>query len=230
MHVLVREKVKNTMHRLDTFIFDLDHTLYDANTGVFQDLHKRMSHYVSKLLDVDRPTADNIRKNLYETYGTTLNGLMNEYDIDPNPFFDYVHDVDLNMVHKCADTAEMIENLPGRKLVYTNAPLEHAINILQHLEILDLFEAIFDLKAANLVPKPNVEPYEAFIQKYNITPETSVMFEDSAKNLVPAARVGFKTVWLSYDRQPEDQYADAIDMVHPRLKDFLNHYYTQVQT
>ncbi len=212
------------LQSVDTFIFDLDHTLYDAE-DVFKKMHLRMSGYVASLLDISYDEADKIRNQFYQQYGTTLHGLMNEHNINPHDYLDYVHDLDVSIVEKCADTVKMIQGLPGRKLVYTNASIEHADNILQHLEMSHLFEAIFDIKAADLICKPNKSPYEVFIKRYDLTPENCVMFEDTAKNLKTAREVGFKTVWMSHGRDIDENYKDYIDATYTNVKHWLDDYY-----
>jgi len=210
-------------NHIDTFIFDLDHTLYNAD-GIFEEMRGKMSMYIAKLFDIEIGAATEICLDLYLKYGTTLEGLMAEHSVDPHDFLEYTHAIDPSIIERCEDTAKMLSELPGRKLIYTNSPIELADSILAHLEIPHLFEGIFDIKAAELVPKPNKAPYLEFINRYDVNPETSIMFEDTAKNLVTADIVGFDTVWLSYGRELGDEHIAHVDEIYPTLRDWLDDY------
>ncbi len=205
----------------DVYVFDLDHTLYDATKGIFDVMHDRMSDYVAKIYDVERDEADRIRTELYKGHGTTLHGLLAHKQIDADAYLDYVHDIDISHLETCLDTIEAIKALPGRKIVYTNAPIKHADNILGHIGMADLFEGVFDLYAADLVPKPDENAFKTFIKRYDLDGQKIIMFEDTSKNLVTADKLGFSTVWLSHGREVDDRHAAHIHHTTTNLKEIL---------
>jgi len=122
---------------------------------------------------------------------------MDNHDIDPDFFLEEVHKLDYSIVNPNQDLKESLQNLKGEKFIFTNANLQHANMILEKLQITNQFKGIFDIKMANYIPKPEIESYEKFIETYNIDPKKSIMFDDIARNLVPASKVGFTTVWIN---------------------------------
>ena len=76
---------------------------------------------------------------------------------------------------------------------------------------------------ANYIPKPEIEPYERFIETYNINPNKSIMFDDIAKNLVPASKIGFTTVWINVGLENfSDDVAYAKKYLDYQTKDLSN--------
>jgi putative hydrolase of the HAD superfamily len=120
---------------IDTWVFDLDNTLYDAEKQVFDLVATRMTDFVASFLKVDTVEAARLRKHYYKTYGTTLRGLMTEHALDPGDFLTYVHDIDYSMIDPCAITRAGLSRLAGRKVVFTNAPKHFALRMIDHLGI-----------------------------------------------------------------------------------------------
>ena len=183
-------------NKIDTWIFDLDNTLYSADSGIFQQVHKLMGKFIVEHLKVDTNKANNLQRKYYKQYGTTLRGLMDNHDIDPDYFLEEVHNLDYSIVSPNLKLAKNLENLNGRRFIFTNANKKHAEIVLEKLQITNLFEEIFDIKMANYIPKPEIQTYEKLIETYNINPNKTIMFDDIAKNLVPASKIGFTTVWI----------------------------------
>ena len=181
---------------IETWVFDLDNTLYSADSGIFQQVSMLMGKFVSKHLKINIKKAKELQRKYYKQHGTTLRGLMDNHGIDPDLFLEEVHDLDYSIIHPNNKLIESLINLDGKKYIFTNANKKHADIILEKLEIADLFEGIFDIKMANYIPKPEIEPYEKLIETYNIIPHRTIMFDDIAKNLVPASKIGFTTVWI----------------------------------
>ena len=182
--------------KINTWIFDLDNTLYSANSGIFQQVHVLMGKFVSKHLKVNIEKAKEIQNKYYKKHGTTLRGLMDNHGVDPDTFLEEVHKLDYSIVNPNKNLNKELSKLSGRKIIYTNANKQHANNVLSRLDLTDMFDAIYDIKKANYIPKPELETYKEFIRKLNINPATSIMFDDIAKNLVPAKNVGFTSVWV----------------------------------
>ena len=182
--------------RINTWIFDLDNTLYSADSGIFQQVHKLMGKFIAKNLNMDLPEAKKLQSKYYKQHGTTLRGLMDNHGIDPDYFLEEVHKLDYSIVGANQKLNNELEKLNGRKIIYTNANKQHVIDVLKRIELTDYFDAIFDIKMANYIPKPEIKPYEQIIDLFNINAQDSAMFDDIAKNLVPAKKVGFTPVWI----------------------------------
>ena len=137
-----------------------------------------------------------------------MRGMMLKHGMAPGPFLHYVHDIDLTAVPDGSELDAALGRLPGRKLVFTNGSVPHAERILDKLGVSRHFDAIFDIVAADYVPKPAPGPYNELIRRYGIEPTRAAMVEDIARNLVPAAALGMTTVWVPTH---EDWSAAGVD-------------------
>ena len=182
--------------KINTWIFDLDNTLYSADSGIFQQVHRLMGEFISKNLNMDMPEAKKLQSKYYKQHGTTLRGLMDNHGIDPDHFLDEVHRLDYSIVGSNKILNEELHKLQGRKIIYTNANKKHVLDVLDRINLTNFFDEIFDIKMANYIPKPELKPYEQIIDLFNIEPKSSAMFDDIAKNLVPAKKVNFTSVWI----------------------------------
>ncbi len=179
---------------VDTWVFDLDNTLYPASCRLFDQIDVRMSEFVSRLLNLDPAAARLRQKELFFKHGTTLRGLMVEHGVNPDGFLDYVHDIDHTPVPANPQLDDVLHALPGRKLVFTNGTVAHANKVLARLGVTHHFGDIFDIVHSDFIPKPEMEPYRRFIRQTGIRAETSAMFEDIARNLEAPHALGMTTV------------------------------------
>jgi putative hydrolase of the HAD superfamily len=185
------------LSHVDAWAFDLDNTLYPADCNLFRQIDARMASFIEARLGVATARAREIQKRYYVQYGTTLSGLMREHGVAPREFLDYVHDIDLSVVAPNDGLARRIESLPGRKYIFTNGSTAHAERVTARLGLANLFDAIFDIAAADFIPKPHRETYERFIGKFSVTPARAVMFDDLAHNLEAPHALGMTTVLVS---------------------------------
>ena len=183
-------------NRIDTWIFDLDNTLYSADSGIFQQVHELMGQFVSNHLNIGINEAKKIQMQYYKEHGTTLRGMMDNHGVEPDYFLAEVHKLDYSIVNSNKDLNNELNKLSGKKIIYTNANMQHTLDVLERIELSNFFDEIFDIKMANYIPKPEIAPYEEIIKKYNLNPNSSAMFDDIAKNLVPAKKVGFTSIWI----------------------------------
>lgn len=179
---------------IDTWVFDLDNTLYPADCNLFAQIDARMEAFVGTLLGLPQPAARRLQKQYYADYGTTLSGLMQEHGVRPGDFLDYVHDIDLSPVCENTGLKAAIGKLPGKRYIFTNGSVRHAENVAGKIGILDLFDGIFDIEAAEYLPKPHEETYHRFNKRFGIAPARAAMFEDLPQNLVAAHALGKTTV------------------------------------
>jgi putative hydrolase of the HAD superfamily len=181
---------------LDTWIFDLDNTLYPASADLFAQIDRRMTAFVGELLGLDRDAAWRVQKDYFLAHGTTLAGLMAEHRVDPHAFLDYVHDIEMDVLEENAPLAALIARLPGRKLVFTNGDKPYALKVLDRLGLGASFEAVHDVHAMDLVPKPAASAYAGLCAAFAIDPTGALFADDMARNLAPAKAIGMTTVWV----------------------------------
>jgi len=179
---------------VDAWVFDLDNTLYPRDTNLYAQVDQRIRAFVANLLDIPLEEAQRVQKDYYRRYGTTLRGLMVEHGIEPDGFLAYVHDIDHTPVEPDPKLAAAIERLPGRKFIMTNGSRAHAEKIAARLGITGHFNDIFDIVAAELLPKPNRETYDRFLAATGVRAGAAAMFEDLARNLVVPQALGMATV------------------------------------
>jgi putative hydrolase of the HAD superfamily len=184
---------------IDTWVFDLDNTLYPHHVNLWQQVDKRIGEFVSRWLNVSPEEARRIQKDYYRRYGTTMRGMMTEHGVRADDFLTYVHQIDHSPLEPNPAMGMAIAGLPGRKLVLTNGSTDHADKVLQRLGIGAHFEAVFDIIAAGLEPKPARQTYQKFLSDHDVNPMKSAMFEDLARNLVIPHQLGMTTVLVVPD-------------------------------
>jgi putative hydrolase of the HAD superfamily len=189
------------LEQIDTWIFDLDNTLYAPGANLFSQVDARIGAFVGDLLGLEVSAARKVQKDYFYTYGTTLSGLMAHHDVDPKAYLDYVHDIDLSVLMPDQLLGERLARLPGRRLVFTNADSAYAWRVLEQLQIAEHFEAVHCVLATDLIPKPDSRAYDSLVRAQNLAPETAVFVEDMARNLKPAKALGMTTVWLDNGSQ-----------------------------
>lgn len=195
------------LSHVDTWVFDLDNTLYPHESRVWPQVDARISLFLSEYLGLDGLSARALQKHYYHTYGTTLKGLMIEYGLSAREFLDFVHEIDLTELDPNPELAARIAALPGRKLIMTNGSQAHARNVAGKLGLLHAIEGIFDIEDAGLVPKPERAAYQKFFADHRVTPTSAIMFEDIAKNLAVPHEFGMRTVLVV--PATVDPYRDA---------------------
>ena len=190
---------KPDLSHIDTWVFDLYNTLYPASNNLFPQIDVRMKTFIAELLGIAIDDAFKLQKTYYHEHGTTLRGLMINHAVDPEAFLEYVHDINHAVLEPNLDLAELIYALPGRKLIHTNGSKQHATSVLRALGMSQCFEAIFDIQAGGYIPKPDPDSYQRFLESHAFEPCSAIMFEDSVKNLKPAAALGMVTVLVQHE-------------------------------
>jgi len=208
---------------IETWIFDLDNTLYPASCRLFDQVHALMTRFIADRLDLSAEAALGLQKTYFREHGTTLRGLMTVNRVDPDDFLGYVHEIDLSCVPPDPVLVAALAALPGRKIVHTNGSVRHAERLLDHLGIAGSFCGIVDIAAAGYEPKPGLAGYRELLRRHHVTPSTALMIEDMAKNLVPAAQLGMTTAWVrsSIDWATAGSAGDHIHHVVDDLGGFL---------
>ena len=188
---------------VDTWVFDLDNTLYPHHVNLWQQVDRRIGEFIGAWLKVSPEEARRIQKDYYRRYGTSMRGMMTEHGVRADDFLAYVHQIDHSPLQPNPAMGAAIAKLPGRKLILTNASTDHADKVLQRLGMDAHFEAVFDIIAADLEPKPAPQTYQKFLRDYGVDPRKAAMFEDLARNLVIPHQLGMTTVLVVPDGSRE---------------------------
>ena len=209
---------------IDTWIFDLDNTLYPASSRLFDQVDRRITEYIMQALDLEWDDAHKKQKLFFREYGTSLSGMMEVHNIPANEYLEYVHNIDLSPLAPSPVLNQALEQLPGRKVIFTNGSTAHAKNVTEKLGITHHFDATFDIVDCEFTPKPDLIVYEKMLSTLSINPKSAVMIEDMARNLVPAAALGITTVWVRTEEAwaVEGAGGDHIDHIVDDLTEWLN--------
>ena len=181
------------------WIFDLDNTLHNATPHIFPHINRSMTAYLQQHLQLDEAAAGELRRHYWRRYGATLLGLMRHHDTDPAHFLWHTHQFpDLRrMVVGEPLLRHALRRLPGRKFVFSNAPVHYAREVLKMLGIDRMFDAVFSIERVHYRPKPDVYGFLRLCRAHHLRPRRCIMVEDSLENLCAAKRLGMKTVWVS---------------------------------
>ncbi len=210
--------MQSALGHIETWIFDLDNTLYPAACDLFGQMDVKMTAYVARITGLDARAARAAQKGWFHDHGTTLAGLMRDHAVDPHHYLADVHDIDLAVVAEDRRLVDAIARLPGRKLVFTNADGAYAGRVLARLGLSESFEAIHDIHACAYLPKPDPAAYAAMCAALDIRPQTALFVDDMARNLAPAKALGMTTVWLDNGSEQGGK-APVLDHVDHRITD-----------
>ena len=177
------------------WLFDLDNTLYPAESGLFGAVDERINRFLETHLGVCGSEADELRRRDHDAHGITLVGLMAEHRVDPDRYLDFVHDVPVrDYLAADPELRTILAALPGRRAIFTNGSHRHATAVVRALDLEGLFEAVFDIVALGYRPKPDPETYRTVLTRLGAAPRHTVLLEDLERNLAPARELGMQTV------------------------------------
>jgi putative hydrolase of the HAD superfamily len=196
------------LKHVESWIFDLDNSLYPASANLFELIDQRMGQYIERLLECDSAEARRVQKRHFHEHGTTLAGLMRTHGVDPHDFLDFVHDIDLARVSADPRLVAALDRLPGRKFVFTNGDASYAARVLDKLGLANLWDGLHDIHAMDYVPKPDPRAYSAMCERHGIDPTRALFVEDMARNLQPAKALGMMTVWIDNGSEQAGHGAD----------------------
>lgn len=203
---------------VDTWVFDLDNTLYPPSADLFGQMNGRFSAYVSRLTGLAQADALKLCHDYWDAYGSTLTGLMAHHDVDPHHFLADVHDIDISHLDEDQALGQAIHALPGRKIVYTNGSQNHAKRVLAARGLTKRFDAVYGVEHADFKPKPTEDAFSKVFSKDGVTPTKAAMFEDEARNLAVPHAMGMRTIHVH--ARPAD--TDYIHHHTDHLTDFLS--------
>ncbi|MBI1200253.1 MAG: pyrimidine 5'-nucleotidase [Phenylobacterium sp.] len=198
---------------VDTWLFDLDNTLYPAESGFMGQIVDRMTDFVEKVTGLPRDEAFKLQRGYLAEHGLTLKGMMLHHGVDPAEFHAVFHDMSLDALAHDPELMAALARLPGRRLIFTNADDVHARRVLERLELAHLFDDVFHIGSAGYAPKPSPEAFSRMSAAHAIDPAATAFFEDSERNLEPAAGLGMTTVLVGAHAP-----ASAAQFVHHRTE------------
>ena len=222
----MNQKNKNSslnLNKINSWIFDLDNTLYHPSLNIFEEIDSRMQKFISLRLGIGLKEAWTLQKKYFRKYGATLKGLMKFHQIDPKQFLNYVQKIDLEKIKVNPELKSALAKLNGTKIVYTNSTKNYANRILKRLGLKKSFDGIFDIIDANYIPKPSYRSYKMLLKNFNLIPEESIIFEDLPQNLVPASKLGMRTVWVKNEETQNlrNNYALSINFTTKNLTKWI---------
>jgi putative hydrolase of the HAD superfamily len=181
------------------WLFDLDNTLHDANPHIFPHINRSMREYIERHLGVDEAEATRVRQDYWFRYGATLLGLMRHHGTDPHHFLWYTHQFDRleRLVVFERALATTLRRLPGRKIVFSNAPDHYTDAVLDILGVKHLFDARWSIERLRFQPKPMLKGFLRLLRAERLVPHRCILVEDSSANLRTAKRLGMRTVLIS---------------------------------
>jgi putative hydrolase of the HAD superfamily len=206
------------LEHVEAWVFDLDNTLYPAHCDLFRQVDVRIGEYIAGRFKIPFAQARWLQKSYFRGYGTTMKGLMIEYGIDPHEFLDFVHLIDHSPVEADPRLDAALAALPGPKYVFTNASLAHSEKVLERLGVARRFDGIFDIIAAQFDPKPHDAFYDRFLTRHGVEARRAALFEDMARNLVPAHARGMTCVLVETDNAFSMEGHEG-EHVHHRARD-----------
>ncbi len=198
---------------VDTWLFDLDNTLYPLDSGMAQEIDRRIRDYVMRVTGLPRDEAYVLQKRYLAEHGLSLTGLIKDHGVTPEEFHAIFQDLPLEILAHDPALKAALMRLPGRRLIFTNADGVHAQRVAERLGLADLFDDIFHIGSADLAPKPSAAAFERIIAAHAIDPAVTAFFEDAERNLKPAAQLGMTTVLVGPHAS-----ASTADFVHHRTE------------
>jgi putative hydrolase of the HAD superfamily len=181
------------------WIFDLDNTLHNARAHIFPHINSAMTEYLQAHLGLDAAAAGELRRHYWARYGATLLGLMRHHRTDPAHFLWHTHQLpDLaRMLVQEPLLRSTLRRLPGRKIIFSNAPVHYSRDVLKALAVSDLFDDVFCIERTRYRPKPDTYGFLRLCRAHRLKPQRCIMVEDTLENLRTAGRLGMKTVWVT---------------------------------
>ncbi len=208
---------KHFFDHIRTWVFDLDNTLYPPSQELFPQIEVKMTAFVMRALGVDEAMADQLRRDYWRDHGTTLAGLMRDHDIDPDGYLHEVHDISFDVLEPDPYLANLIQDLPGRRIVYTNGSAPYAVRVLEARGLDAAFDAIYGVEHAGYSPKPEAQAFERVFNLDGLSPETAAMFEDDPQNLAAPHAMGMRTVHVAPTAAPADHIHHHTDNLNQFL-------------
>lgn len=188
--------------RRPVWFFDLDNTLHNASAQVFGELSAAMTDYIVRHLEVDQIEAGHLRGLYWRRYGATLLGLVKHHGVSAAHFLHETHALPglESYLHSHAHDLAALRDLPGRKILLTNAPLAYALRVLRALGLQNCFDEVIAMEQMSMFgelrPKPDARMFRHLLARLRLRPADCILVEDTLVHQKAARRVGMRTVWM----------------------------------
>ncbi len=189
---------------VETWVFDLDNTLYPPAMALFDQVNARITSVVMRVTGADEAEADRLRHEWWRDHGTTLAGLMLHHGLQPEAYLEEVHEIDFTVLAPDEGLAGRIGALPGRRIVYTNGSAPYAARVLEARGLTGLFDAVYGVEHAGYRPKPLREAFDMVFGADGLDPLRAAMFEDDPRNLAAPHAMGMRTVHVAPVAEPAE--------------------------
>lgn len=194
--------------RSPIWIFDLDNTLHNASHAIFPAISHNMNAYMAELLGdgvtpADAETVNAVRQQYWQRYGATLMGLMKHHGVRADDFLREAHRFDdlTSMIRAERGLARLFKRLPGRKILFTNAPRQYSHQVLRHLGLHKHFAQHIPIEEmrvhGHLQPKPSSKFLRKLLASQGLKARQCILVEDTLVNLRAAKKLGIRTVLLT---------------------------------
>lgn len=210
------------VHEISVWVFDLDNTLYDARTEIFPQIDARMTGYMAGMLGLSWDRANDLRRTYWVEFGATLHGLRQIHGLCPLIFTQNTHDIDYSGLVPCGVTNQFLTNLPGHKMLFTNGPRQHALQVLAQRGMTNIFADMITIEDTDFRPKPDPHGYEHILKQLGVPASQVAMFEDNEQNLLTARSLGLRTLHVGASRLPywdrrDDHLNGHLEWLHHQL-------------
>lgn len=215
----------HNLDHIDAFIFDLDDTLYPHGAFLTMDnflsmLNEYAAEVNSLPLEKAQAVTESFLKNQQagvSNEGDIIVKWQHEYNFNLQDFTNRLDNLDASHMQPCQRTLELLDAMPVRKVIFTNAHKSHAERMLEILEMSHHFEHICDYVSRGQRMKPNPDIYQELVERLDLDASKCVMVEDRPENLRPAKQLGMSTVLV----HPHDHIGADADYVDMRHKDVI---------
>jgi putative hydrolase of the HAD superfamily len=179
---------------------------------------QRIDSFMASRLGMDEALIRQLRPRYWQQYGTTMRGLMEEYQIDAEDYLSYVHDFTVEeLLARNERLDRVLAGLQWEKVIFTNAPAQHARQVLQALGVEHHFERIFDVRETGLVGKPDARAFRHVLNALGVDGDACIALDDSIPNLKTAKRLGMVSVLVG-----SAQRVDGVDYAISTVEDIAD--------
>lgn len=219
--------LRHQLENIDVFIFDLDDTLYPHGQFLTsQKFFEILNAYVAEVNGLSLEETNRISKE-YLAQGIdkdieddVIKFWQRDWNFNLRDFNDRIDAVDISHMSPCVQTLTLLEKLPVRKVIFTNAHRTHAERMITHLGLETHIEHVCDYITRGQRVKPMPDIYHELVDRLNVSPEACVMVEDRHVNLRPAKAMGMHTV-LVHPNADESKGLTYVDRHHNDVVEWL---------
>ncbi|NQE51458.1 HAD-IA family hydrolase [Herbaspirillum rubrisubalbicans] len=190
------------------WLFDLDNTLHNASHAIFPAINTNMNRIIKRVLDHDGQPSDEaavnyLRRHYWKLYGATLLGLVRHHGLGVDEFLHEAHLFDdlPGMVRAERGIGRWLAQLPGQKILLTNAPRRYSRELVRHLGLQRHFSHHISIEAMHvhrqLRPKPSRLMLRKLLARHKVAPRRCILVEDTVDNLRSARELGVRTAWVT---------------------------------